>query len=76
MNNVLKFPTNYSGEDDTKTFLIGYAAGVCDVWRQTQDYGCVYTLEQSGMSLQDFIEAGIEDYDLETLEEIWRLVDQ
>lgn len=75
MNNVLKFPTNYSGEDDTNVFLIGYAAGVCDVWRQTQDCGCVYTLQESGLDLEDFIEAGIEEYDLETLKETWVLAD-
>ena len=53
-------------------FLLGYAAAIADVYRNSgQDYASEILLE-SGMTLEEFEDAGIEDYDLKTITKIYK----
>lgn len=77
MGQVLSFnkkPTRHlpQSTDRENHFLVGYAAAICDVWRGGEDASS--SLDQSGMVLEDFQRAGVEEYDLETLTEIYKHV--
>lgn len=71
MEKVVQLNNGYHPITDNSNFLIGYTAGLCDAYRQTGCSGCIYTLEESNMTYDDFVNAGVEEYDLETLREMY-----
>ncbi|PZQ48863.1 MAG: hypothetical protein DI551_00600 [Micavibrio aeruginosavorus] len=69
MPNVLKFPTNFRGVNGS--WLSGYAAGLADASRDGHDIGEL--VKQSGLTLEQFIQAGTDVYDIEEMEKVfWR----
>ena len=64
-NNVKKFPTKYEGKPDQGTWLAGYAAGLADAKRGGADIEDL--LNESGLTLQEFIDAGADEYDIEEI---------
>lgn len=74
-NNVIKFPgqtskllLNQKAKIEKKAFLAGFAAGICDSYQQGS---AVEALQQSGITYEAFVEAEVDEYDLEILEEIF-----
>jgi len=69
--NILKFPTDFGGADKTQegSWLAGYAAGVADAKRGGAD--CFDLIRDSGLSLQDFIDAGADEYDIDDIKDLF-----
>lgn len=67
--NVKQFPTKFQGKPDQGTWLAGYAAGLADAKRGGADIESL--LSESGLTLQEFQDAGADEYDLEELKEIF-----
>lgn len=63
-NNIVKFPTNFKG-DDKGTWLAGYAAGLADAARNGADIEQL--LSDSGLTAEEFYDAGADEYDMEDL---------
>lgn len=74
MGQVLKFTgdTTRALENESSDLLIGYAAAACDIWRGGEDVTEV--IKECGITLDGFKAAGVEEYDLETLVEIYKHV--
>lgn len=73
--NVVNFPRKKVVRDrSTANYLVGYAAGICDVYRNCGEYQAEGALRDSGISIEKFAAAGVEDYDLDTLEEIFKAI--
>lgn len=73
MGQVVKFSGDMSRalQTDASDFLVGYAAAACDIYRAgAQDYA-EEAIKESGLQMDDFEVAGVEEYDLETLREIY-----
>ena len=65
-NNVVKFPTEFQGENnDNKIWLQGYAAGLADAKRSGADVEEI--IRESGIGFQEFVEAGVDEYDLDEI---------
>lgn len=64
MTNIVKFPTSFIGSDGS--WLSGYAAGLADSSRNGHDIGEL--LKDSGLMLEQFIQAGADEYDIEELQ--------
>jgi len=57
----------------TKEFLAGFACALADVNRLCDEpTGCANALQGAGLTLADFIDAGIDEYDLAELRKIIR----
>lgn len=72
-SNVIKFPKQINGpllnqKIEQDAFLAGFAAGVCDSYRQSS---AVEALQESGITYDAFVEAEVDEYDLEVLEEMF-----
>lgn len=71
MKNIIKFPSNFSGEDKKTdgSWLAGYAAGIADAKRGGAD--CFDLIRDSGLTIQDFIDAGADEYDINDIKELF-----
>ena len=63
MSRILKFPTEYKG--DSNEWMTGYIAGLADAKRGGFDTSEL--INESGLTKQDFIEAGADQYDIEDI---------
>lgn len=69
MGKVVRLPVLYKGplktlDTENNAFLAGFAAGLCDAWRAGD---VPQALQDSGISYQAFIDANINEYDLEEI---------
>lgn len=64
--NVVKFPSDVQGENkENKDWLCGYAAGLADAARDGADVEGI--IRGSGLTLDEFVEAGTDKYDLDEI---------
>ncbi len=62
--------------EDHGGFIAGYGAAIADLRRAGNDADAHHLLEQSGLTAHDFIQAGLDDCDLQELKEMYREVSQ
>lgn len=76
-NNVFQFTgtqVRQTQNPEDNGFLIGYAAAIADIWRNDGTNHAEEVLNGSGITLEEFKQAGVEEYDLDALEEIYELI--
>lgn len=69
--NIVKFPTEFRGPNKVAegSWLAGYAAGIADAKRGGAD--CFDLIRDSGLTLQAFIDAGADDYDIDDIRDLF-----
>lgn len=65
-DNIIDFPRTFEGPR-TNDWLAGYAAGLADAGRNGHDIAEL--LRDSGLPIEQFAEAGADEYDLEEIKQ-------
>lgn len=63
---------DYLGEKPTSQHTVGYAACLADLYRNNAQDHAEHLAAGTGLTLQDFIDAGVEEYDMQQIRKIYQ----